>query len=68
MQLKNLLTAAFALSAFFTFFAFFKDIGLAASLIQKKENPKEEFRRYYQAGFALSYGITENFRLFAETE
>ncbi len=33
-----------------------------------QENSKEEFRRHYQAGLALSYGITENFRLFAETE
>ncbi len=33
-----------------------------------KENSKEEFRRYYQSGLALSYGLTENFRLFAETE
>ena len=33
-----------------------------------KENPKEEFRRYYQSGLALSYGLTENFRIFAETE
>jgi hypothetical protein len=33
-----------------------------------KENSKEEFRRYYQTGLSLSYGLTENFRLFAETE
>lgn len=33
-----------------------------------KENSQEQFRRYYQAGLALSYGLTENFRLFAETE
>ena len=33
-----------------------------------KENPKEEFRRYYQSGLALSYGLTENFRIFAETK
>lgn len=33
-----------------------------------KENSKEEFRRYYQGGLALSFGLTDNFRLFAETE
>lgn len=33
-----------------------------------KENSQEEFRRYYQAGLALSYGVTDNLRLFAETE
>ncbi|MBP7281699.1 MAG: hypothetical protein KBA66_08995 [Leptospiraceae bacterium] len=33
-----------------------------------KENQQEQFRRYYQGGLALSYGLTENFRLFAETE
>jgi len=33
-----------------------------------KENSQEEFRRYYQAGLALSYGVTDKLRLFAETE
>lgn len=33
-----------------------------------KEKPNEEFRRYYQAGISVSYGITENLRLYAESE
>lgn len=33
-----------------------------------KENSKEEFRRHYQAGLAISFGLTDNLRLFAETE
>jgi hypothetical protein len=33
-----------------------------------KEGSDEEFRRHYQVGVSISYGLTENFRVFLESE